>query len=65
MQAQTGDIRITSLKIEYLSGSKEAANDLLDFLIDKCPDRGLTEITFEGWTSSVPEVEPELLTLLA
>ena len=65
MQAQTGDIRITDLQIWELSGSKEAANELLDFLIDKCPGRGLARIYFYGWRSYVIEVEPELLTLLA
>ena len=40
MQAQTGDIRITNVEIFNLDGSKEAANELLDFLIKKCPDPG-------------------------
>ena len=65
MQDQTGDIRITDLQIDNLDGSKEAANELLDFLIDKCPDRGLTKICFGDWKSTVTEVEPELLTMLA
>ena len=65
MQAQTGNIQITDLEAKDLSGSKEAANELLDFLIDKCPDRGLTRIYFDRWKSSVTEVEPELFTLLA
>ena len=64
MQTQAGNIQITDLMIFNLSGSKEAANELVDFLIDKCPDRGLNRINFVGWKSSVTEVEPELLTLL-
>lgn len=66
MQAQSGDLRIHDLEVWNLSsGSKEVANELLDFLIEKCNDRGLSRICFTNTDSSVTEIEPQLITLLA
>ena len=40
MQEEVGEVQITDLAIWYLNGSKEAANDLLDFSVEKVPSIG-------------------------
>ena len=59
MQAKSGNVRIHDLEVWNLSsGSKEVANELLDFLIEKCINRGLSRICFTNIDSSVTEIEP-------
>ena len=66
MESNHGNVEIRKLRINCLDGAKEAVNDLLDFSVAKIPAAtGLEYLEFYDWRSSVVEVEPEILTLLA
>ena len=70
MQDKFGDKEITQLQVghsyeEAIGGSSEAMNEFLDFTVDKIPDLGLSLVWFANWSSSVSEIEAEILTVLA
>ena len=70
MKAANQNIDITELQIgggfsKPLSGSKEAANELLDFSVDQIAEAGLQRLVFCFIEASVTELEVEILTVLA
>ena len=55
---------IESFTIGELDCSDTLANDLLDFTIDKIPEKKLKHIELQNFRST-PTIEPELLRILA
>ena len=57
MMERAYDYDIHDIYVQDLDGSNEAANEFLDFTVEKTVSTGLEHILFKSWKPSVTTIE--------